>query len=1034
MPLCCSRPSAAPLRLAVLALTLFAWLFPIPESSAQDRSPTVAEIPEALNFANGLFRARRYDLAAEEYERFLEANPNGPFSADARFGLANARHFLQEYDKALRAFQAFVEQAPDHPNGPTGLFRVGELAYVLGELPLARQALEEFTAEHPEHRYLELAWPYLGDVRFRQGDLSGARTAYEQALATHPEGRLSDRARLYLGRALARLGDPEQALQRFEELTDRVEAAHRDEAHYQAGLLHLESARYDRAVDSFAALEQDSPNSTLLPQARLGRAEALVGLGEHVEAEAILRPLVADAPQNLAARAAYALGLSILGRGQAAEALTTFDDALERFPESPTAPALLFRSAEAAQKLGDRADAQTRFLMLVDADPADPWADDALLHAAGLALQQADAETASALADRFARQYPDNPLLANAHLVAARAALDGNPKRPGEAIRLLNDVLTRLQPDPATSQAARYYLGLAYRADGQKEKAAEVLDALAQTPAAPIASDAQFLVGQGHFEADRHAEAVQALEKYLQARPDGDVAENALAYLVLSYNALGRHEQADATLQRLAEEYPEGESLGTTRLRLAEQALARENWPLAAELYRLVARGNDATLAPMALSGLGWALYQDGQPSEAADAFAALLEAEPDHPMAPEAAIVRGRALEDLKQSEAAIEAYRLVNDRYPDSEQAAPATLARARLLADADRSTEAAELYELYLDQHPDGAGEPVDLILADWGWALYRDDRPDEADDVFRRLLEEFPDGPRSGHARLNLAESAFQAGELDDVADLLAPLVDEAPGEVEPRLLQSALYRLGRTQVEQEDWETAAGTFGRLVEQFPEGLFRREAQFWASEVAFRLDRFEEAEAGFAKLTTEPTNDEAEPWLLTARLRRVQGLNQLRQWSDALEEAEALANQAPEFPQMAELDYERGRALQQIAPPRFEEARAAYQAVIDARKGGDLAAQAQFMRGETYYHEKDYRQALREFLKAALTYDAPRWQSLALLEAGKVYEELDQWADAADIYEKLRSDFPDEPATAEGNRRLTTARERASTRPGE
>src|SRR5690606_39163156 len=143
------------------------------------------------------------------------------------------------------------------------------------------------------------------------------------------------------------------------------------------------------------------------------------------------------------------------------------------------------------------------------------------------------------------------------------------------------------------------------------------------------------------------------------------------------------------------------------------------------------------------------------------------------------------------------------------------------------------------------------------------------------------------------------------------------------------------------------------------------------------------------------------------------------------------DALKADLPDFPQMAELDYARGRALQSQAPPDFEAARDAYQAVIDARKGGELAAMAQFMRGEAYFHEKKLDEALREFLKVDLLPafdDAPRWQALALLEAGKVYEQLDRWADAAEIYERLRSRFPDEPASAEAGQRLAIARRRS------
>ena len=153
------------------------------------------------------------------------------------------------------------------------------------------------------------------------------------------------------------------------------------------------------------------------------------------------------------------------------------------------------------------------------------------------------------------------------------------------------------------------------------------------------------------------------------------------------------------------------------------------------------------------------------------------------------------------------------------------------------------------------------------------------------------------------------------------------------------------------------------------------------------------------------------------------------ELGRWSAVLERADALKADAPDLPQMAEVDFARGRALQSIAPPRFDEARAAYDAVIEARKGGELAAEAQFMKGETFYHQKDYDEAVRAFLRVDILYDAPRWQAVSLLEAGKVYEELDRWADAAEMYERLRSRFPEESASEEAARRLTIARRRAT-----
>ena len=103
------------------------------------------------------------------------------------------------------------------------------------------------------------------------------------------------------------------------------------------------------------------------------------------------------------------------------------------------------------------------------------------------------------------------------------------------------------------------------------------------------------------------------------------------------------------------------------------------------------------------------------------------------------------------------------------------------------------------------------------------------------------------------------------------------------------------------------------------------------------------------------------------------------------------------------------------------RWNEARAAYQAVIKGRKGGDLVARAQLMIGETYFHQKDYHEAIRQFLMVHILYDAPTWQAAALLETGKAYEQLAQWADAAESYQRMQIDFAGDPSTTEAKSRL-------------
>jgi cellulose synthase operon protein C len=1064
-------------------------LEPRPRGEAIGVPPSPARrLPDALKFANGLLRQKKYDLAAEEYERFANSEEKGRDLDDARFGLANARLYQGNFRESRQAFEDFLKGAPDDSRRLTARYRLGELAYLLGDLAAARRLLEEFSAATSDHPGLEVALTYLGDACFGLQDFSPARAAYQQSLTSYPAGRLAQRAKYGLGRTLAAIGERDQALMVMKELTEQANLEWVDRAWLQIGLIRKATGKFAEAVEAFTTLERVAPRSTLRPEARLQRGLTLLRLERTAEAERLLRPLAAEGPVPQGARAVLELAAIELERNQLDAATTTLESGLKRFPDSPLLPAMHFRAAEVLQKQNRLEEAQARFERVVEFNRNDPWADDAQQRAAQAALDRGDLAAARRLAGTFEATFPQSQLKPEVRLIEARAAAQQG--KHDEAIAMLKllvdppaNIAGKSAPAlaPAVIQAARYELALSYRALGQSALADPILAALAKEANGPVNADAQFLVGQSYLTAGRYAEAVPPLEAYLAANPKGDVADFALAHLAVARLGLGQLDEAWKTMADLAERFPRSRSLAPTRLRLGEAALAAHQAERAAGQFRLVAgdgtrsderrkspgsKSNDPaepSLRIRALTGLGKALRELGKPAEAAEAFAAVLELAPTGPVAPEVGLAQGHALEANKQVEAALKAYSHILEKFGKSVQAPQAALAQARLFAKVGRRDEAARAFEhLIDDQHArnalQSAGVNTDDLLSEWGWVLLDADKPAEADGVFARLLNEYPNSPHGADARFNLAESANLARKFTEVVRLLKPLAaielggskaEKSPSQskietaeqteaAEPvsadslrRLLPAVLYRLGRTQAELKDWAAAVVTLDRLLADFPDNPYRREARYLRADSALRNGDASAAEKEFGALLAEPPAA-ADPkgMISTVRLKRIQCWIALKRWKDALEAALAeKGGRAVGDPALAELDYVRGQAL--LGLGQIDKARAAFQAVIDVRKEGDLAAQAQLMRGETYFHQDQFHEALRDFLKVDILHDSPRWQAAALLEAGKVYERLDQWADAAETYERLLKRFATEPSAAEARQRLDTANRRSASK---
>jgi TolA-binding protein len=245
----------------------------------------------------------------------------------------------------------------------------------------------------------------------------------------------------------------------------------------------------------------------------------------------------------------------------------------------------------------------------------------------------------------------------------------------------------------------------------------------------------------------------------------------------------------------------------------------------------------------------------------------------------------------------------------------------------------------------------------------------------------------------------------------------------------RLLPAVLYRLGRTQVELKDWQSGGVTLDRLLTEYPENPYRREARYHRAECSLQRGDAAGALSGFSALLSEkPAATDQEGFIATVRLKQIESWIALKRWKEALEGAQAMKKSlAANDSHTGELEFACGKAFVGLA--RLEEARAAFDRVIDSAGKGDLGAHALLMHGEAYFHQDKLHEALRDFLKVDILYKAPRWQAAALLEAGKVYERLDQWADAAETYGRLLARFPTEASASEAGRRQATASSRAA-----
>ena len=98
----------------------------------------------------------------------------------------------------------------------------------------------------------------------------------------------------------------------------------------------------------------------------------------------------------------------------------------------------------------------------------------------------------------------------------------------------------------------------------------------------------------------------------------------------------------------------------------------------------------------------------------------------------------------------------------------------------------------------------------------------------------------------------------------------------------------------------------------------------------------------------------------------------------------------------------------------------------------RGATWPPAAQWRLGETYFHQRNYRQAIREYLKVDILYDAPVWQAAALFEAEKPTNNSTSGPTPPKCIKRPRHKFPKDSKAAEAKSLLEGVRKRLASQP--
>lgn len=353
---------------------------------------------------------------------------------------------------------------------------------------------------------------------------------------------------------------------------------------------------------------------------------------------------------------------------------------------------------------------------------------------------------------------------------------------------------------------------------------------------------------------------------------------------------------------------------------------------------------------------------------------------------------------------DAALAAYQQLVDYCRNADRPAGVALfQQAKLHAKLDQHGAARKCYQECLKQGP--ASQHYQAAQFALGQLEQRLGREELAVVHFQDIIGEFPSSLTALEARYQLAK-IVSTESLELLEAILATAVveeDLSSSEVVrlAELRQHARESLLKGEAKLGAWTAVRQHAADQLTVVPEGPLRLSAEFWLAEAEYRLGNDAAAKVAFEQVDRRAHSSEA-GWTAMAPLRLAQIAARRSQWLEVLKLLEGFRDQHPNFALLHEVDYLVGRAL--AGRGRMSAARSAYSQALNSplAKGTETAARAQWMIGETFFHQTKYDLACEAYRKVIQEHTFPEWRVRAALQAGKCSELLGNWKQAQQFYE--------------------------------
>lgn len=700
--------------------------------------PIAKDIQDACFYwiAEVHFHGNNFNRAAEYYKKIIDKFPNSSYALPACYSLGWCAYQQHAYSEALAYFKTVEEKFPKEPLAQDASFKIIECLYNLKDYQGLKDRLKSyiklFSKDASKLPYLYF---YMAEADYYLNDFESALEGYTKAISSTSDDKLIALSKLGTGWSYLKLKQYERAQDSFAQIGgEKLEKASKDILLLGEAILMSETKKFNDAEGLYSELISSSPDSLILIQAYLGKAEVLYNMAQYQKAintykEALVKP-AESTQQEIVDKLHYGLAWSYLKEGEFKSAIDEFQKIASHSEDKIIKVAALCQIGDAYQDSGDYAKAIETYDSILKNYP-DSFYSDYVQYELGLTLlKSSNYEGAIMALQSLKNNFPDSKLLDDAtyalglsyfqreNYAAARDIFakfqqdfkDSNLKSQGlyllgtslynlekfsEAIEVFKDIVKTYNQDTELVQKAEYEIADCYYQMGNEKEAMERFRTLrSKYPDSNLTPEVMWWLGEYHYRHNELNLARRYFSSLIQDFPNSNLVADA-------YYALGSICDEESSYQEAIDNFKKVTELGksdlagTAAIAIADIRVKQGDLDSALSLYKNVIRTRN-NLAHLVYPKIAEVYRSQNNYEQALEFYRKSLDVVP----ARQTGYIQFKMAETEEaqgKKDEAIEEYLKVAYLYPQDNQLTVKSLLRvASIYEDKENFKEAVNVYK--------------------------------------------------------------------------------------------------------------------------------------------------------------------------------------------------------------------------------------------------------------------------------------------------------------------------------------------------